>query len=100
MATDLDRLQGTWHVTSLELDGRPLAAASFGGSQIVVEGDRFTSLNMGATYNGTLALDERANPKTFDLLFSAGPERGRRNLGIYTLEAKRWIICLATRGST
>jgi uncharacterized protein (TIGR03067 family) len=32
------------------------------------------------------------------LLFTAGPEKGNRNLGIYELKGHTWKICLATRG--
>ena len=48
MPSDLDRLQGTWHITSLEADGRKMAATDFSGATIVVKGDTFTSVGMGA----------------------------------------------------
>jgi uncharacterized protein (TIGR03067 family) len=53
---------------------------------------------MGATYDGTIEIDEDCDPKTIDLLFTGGPERGRRNLGIYALGRNRWTLCLDTRG--
>src|SRR5205807_3712979 len=53
---------------------------------------------MGETYEGALTLDEAARPKTFDLKFTAGPEKGNINRGIYELDANDWKICLATRG--
>ena len=45
MAGDLDRLQGTWSIVSLEMDGQKMSG---GGGQIVVRGDRFTTIAMGA----------------------------------------------------
>jgi uncharacterized protein (TIGR03067 family) len=99
MPSDLDRLQGTWYVTSIETDGTRLPASAIGESQIVVTGTRFTSLAMGATYAGTLELQQGSRPKGLDLLFTAGPEQGNRNRGIYKLEGARWTICLATRGT-
>ncbi len=99
MVSDLNRLQGTWRVVSLELDGRPVPGEAIGESRIVIEGTRFTSVGMAAAYEGTFECDDRRTPKTFDLLFTAGPEQGNRNLGIYTLDRTRWTMCLATRGS-
>ena len=98
MPNDLEKLQGTWNVTSVVMDGQemPLEAD---GSRIVVKGNRFTSLGMGATYEGTLELDQKKTPKTFDLVFTAGHAAGTRNVGIYTLDGKSWTICLATRGT-
>jgi uncharacterized protein (TIGR03067 family) len=99
MADDLEKLQGTWHITSLEVDGDSLPAAAFDGAMIVIDNDRFTSIGMGSTYEGIVAIDQAAKPKTFDMLFTAGHAAGVRNLGIYKLTSDRWTICLATRGN-
>jgi uncharacterized protein (TIGR03067 family) len=99
MPTDLDKLQGTWNVTSLETDGQKMPATAFKGAKIVIEGDKFASLGMGATYEGAVKLDPATKPKAFDLLFTAGHAKGHRNLGIYKLAGNRWTVCLATRGN-
>ena len=91
-------LEGTWHVVALEVDGRPMPAGMLGTARIVVKGDRFQSLGMGAVYEGTLKLDTAANPKTFDLTFTAGPEKGNTALAIYEIEGDDWKLCLTTRG--
>src|ERR1035438_3093743 len=96
MGEDLDRLQGTWNIVYLEMDGRKMPGA---GGRIVVRGDRFTTIAMGANYEGTVAVHQTTVPKSFDLRFEAGPEKGNTNLGIYELDGDRWKICLATRGS-
>jgi len=49
MPSDLDRLQGTWNITSLETDGRKMPAPVFDGSSIVIKGKTFISLGMGGT---------------------------------------------------
>ena len=98
MPTDLDRLQGTWRVTSLETDGQQMAPNFFDGAMIVITGNRFTSVGMGGTYEGTIELDTSKKLNAFDLVFTAGPPEGTRNRGIYQLEGNRWRICLATRG--
>jgi uncharacterized protein (TIGR03067 family) len=95
---ELGPLEGNWNVVALEVDGQPMPAGMLGTARIVVEGDRFQSLGMGAVYEGTMKLDPSANPKTFDLTFTAGPEKGNTSLGIYELDADDWKLCLTTRG--
>src|SRR5215471_7686279 len=95
--SDLDILQGSWNVVTLELDGSPLGAIP-PDARIQVNGSRFVSLGMGAEYEGDLKLDDAAQPKKFDLKFTAGPEKGKTALGIYELDGDSWKMCLTTRG--
>jgi uncharacterized protein (TIGR03067 family) len=96
--SDLDLLQGRWSVASLEVDGESMPARMMADSRIEVKGDRFRSLNMGAAYEGVVTVDGDANPKTFDLTFTKGPEKGNVNHGIFEIEGDEWKLCLATRG--
>jgi uncharacterized protein (TIGR03067 family) len=98
MPNDLDKLQGTWNVTSLETDGQGMPVTVFKGAKIVVEGNTFTSIGMGAPYEGTVQIDSASKPKAFDLLFTAGHAKGHRNLGIYRLKGGTWTLCIAMRG--
>src|SRR5215471_15570864 len=95
--TDLDGLQGTWDVVALELDGQEMGAVP-PDACIQVKGSRFTTSGMGAEYTGDVTLDPTANPKTFDLLFRTGPEKGNTALAIYELDGDSWKMCLTTRG--
>ena len=92
---DIEKLQGTWNIVSLEMDGQKYPP---GGSHIVIQGGQFTSLNMGAEYSGKMVVDPSASPKTFDLSFETGPESGNRSLGIYELDGDTWKICLGLTG--
>ena len=96
MGQDIQKLQGTWHVHSLELDGSRMPASS--GAKIVITGDRFTTVSMGAEYEGILEIDEAPTPKAFNLKFTAGPEKGNTNPGIYELGGDTWTICLNVAG--
>lgn len=98
--SDSDWLQGTWNIAALEMDGEKMAAGMLAGAHIVLKGDRFQSLGMGAEYEGKLVLDEKAKPKAFDLKFTKGPEKGNTALGIYELDGDDWKICLTTRPGT
>jgi uncharacterized protein (TIGR03067 family) len=96
MGQDLERLQGTWNVVSLEMDGQKMSG---GDARIAVRGNRFTTSAMGAAYEGTVTIHQSTVPKGFDLRFEQGPEKGNINFGIYELDGDTWKICLATRGS-
>jgi uncharacterized protein (TIGR03067 family) len=95
MKTDLERLQGTWNIVALEMDGQKMPSE---GASIAIKGKRFTTTAMGATYNGMVDVDESKSPKTFDLKFTAGPEKGNTSLGIYELDKDTWKICLTLTG--
>jgi len=99
MTNEIDRMQGTWRVVALETEGQPMAQAMLAEARIVVSGDRFTSLGMGAIYGGTLVVDASATPRRLDLVFDRGPEQGSTNLAIYELDGDTWRICLGTTAS-
>src|SRR5580704_7154668 len=97
MANDLDKLQGTWTVAAMEVDGQSMSSP--GDACVVVKGSRFTTLGMGAVYEGTVEVDPSAKPARIDMKFDKGPEKGNSNLGIYQLKGDSWKLCLATRGT-
>jgi uncharacterized protein (TIGR03067 family) len=98
MPTDLAKLEGTWMISALEMDGAEVAAAVFDGASIAVSGDHFVSIGMGAPYEGTVEIDQTKRPKIIDLLITVGHAEGTRHRGIYELRGDRWTICLAMRG--
>src|SRR5262245_10505965 len=98
MRDDLERLQGTWRVSSLELEGKQMPDTMLADAEITIRGQRFTSKGMGAVYKGVLKLDPSSKPARLDMKFDAGPEKGNTNLGIYVLQGNTLKLCLATRG--
>ncbi len=95
MKKDIEKLQGTWNIVALEVDGQKMPSA---GSKIMVKGTRFTTIAMGAEYSGTLVVDATKSPQTFDLKFTSGREKGSTNFGIYELDGDTWKICLSMTG--
>jgi len=79
----------------MEIDGQTMEG---GSAQVVVKGERFATTSMGAAYEGVVEVDGSTEPKQFNLVFSAGPEKGNTNLGIYELDRDTWRICLNTTG--
>jgi uncharacterized protein (TIGR03067 family) len=94
MQEDLAKLQGSWTLHALELEGQEMPP--MGGIEIA--GSRFTSIGMGHEYAGTVEIDDSAKPKRFDMVFTEGPEAGNRNCGIYELDGDTWKICLNMHG--
>jgi uncharacterized protein (TIGR03067 family) len=94
----LDLLQGSWSIASLELDGQSMSHDMLADGRVEVKGDRFRSLNMGAVYEGVVTVNADAEPKTFDIAFTKGPEQGNTNFGIFEMDGDQWKLCLATRG--
>lgn len=90
---ELDKLQGTWRITSLEMDGKPIPQEFLKEAKIIVKGDKFES-RVGVPYTGTVKIDPTQKPKTIDLVFESGPEKGNTSLGIYELDGDTWKICL------
>ena len=89
------KLQGSWEITTLEVDGNPMPST---GSQIVIKGDRFSSLGMGVTYEGKISVDDSKAPFAIDLKFTAGPEKGNTNHGIFEFIGEQWRLCLQMTG--
>ena len=97
---DIKKLQGTWNIASLEVDGAKQPDGAFQGAQITIKGDSFTTTAMGDVYSGTFSVDASATPKTIDMHFADGPEKGNTSLGIYDIEGDSWRLCLTVTGKT
>ena len=88
---DLFRLQGTWSIASLEIEGQPMPAAG----RIIIKGGKFTTQSMGAEYKGNIVAEDGK----LDLQFTSGPEKGNTSLGIYKLKGDTLQLCLALTAS-
>jgi uncharacterized protein (TIGR03067 family) len=95
---DAGALQGRWKVDRMELEGHKVPSLLYGGASIEIDGDRFRTSAMGAVFEGTFTVDATARPKTIDMRFTAGPEKGGTSLGIYELEGETWRLCLGLSG--
>ncbi len=78
----------------METGGTKLKEASFKGARIKLDGTSFAFEFGNAPTGGTCKLDPDASPKTIDMTFTKGPEKGNTSLGIYKLEGDVWTICL------
>ena len=100
MSDEIKALQGTWRITSVEIDGKSLPQGFLTGASITIDGDKFTTTSMGAEYNGTFTTGLSGALKTIDMKFATGPEKGHTSLGIYELDGDKWKLCLTITGKT
>ena len=91
---ELKKFEGTWKIESLEIDGVKLPEQATKSSRLVLQGDRFTMTEAVATYKGKFKVDVNKKPKTIDLVFSEGPEKGKTNYGIYELDGDSCKLCI------
>ena len=95
--TDLDRLQGTWNLTSAMQDGKALSDDKVKQTTIVFKGDTFRfpgSAEYATSRAGTIKLDESKTPKEMDAIST----KKEVMLGIYRLEENGYKVCFAPAG--
>jgi uncharacterized protein (TIGR03067 family) len=97
--TDKEALQGTWRLTSVEINKQviPLEKLKEGDTVMVgtlaVKGDNY-SFRMGKTrLEFTFKVDASARPRAIDLTALDGPQKGQTYRGIYKVEGDTYTIC-------
>jgi uncharacterized protein (TIGR03067 family) len=91
---EIDKFQGTWKLESLEMDGKKAPEDAFKNSRLIIKGDQFTWNDGTVAYKGTFKVDVSKKPKTIDITFTEGPEKGNTIVGIYELEGDTYKVCL------
>jgi uncharacterized protein (TIGR03067 family) len=93
-AGDQDKFQGAWQRVSITDDGKKVEGAENGS--VIFSGGEYT-LKEGDTVKGkgTYKLDASKNPKEFDVMPGAGPNKGKTLKGIYKFEGDQLIYCIA-----
>lgn len=93
-AADQDKFQGAWQRVSIIDGGKPVEGAEkesvvfSGGGYTLKDGDTAKSM-------GTFKLDETKDPKEFDVMPGAGPNKGKTLKGIYKFDGDKLIYCIA-----
>ena len=97
-AKELEPFQGTWKIAALEVEGNKLDIDDFKETRLTIKGDAFTMATAGATYKGTFKIDSAKKPKSIDMSYTDGPEKGKTSLGIYEIDGDTWKICIGLTG--
>jgi uncharacterized protein (TIGR03067 family) len=95
---ELERFEGSWRFDSIKAEGKAVPIESFKGIRLVLKGDRFTMVEPQATSGGSYTVDPSARPKSIDVTFTEGPEKGKSAYGIYELEGDTYTVCIGLTG--
>ena len=91
---DLERMQGTWTMHALEVDGKTVPDAKLQNTFLTVKGDEYRTKVKDMEPPGLrLKLDPSKDPKTVDMIQKQGDGSEKVIKGIYTFENDTLKIC-------
>jgi uncharacterized protein (TIGR03067 family) len=98
--TGLPKLEGAWQAVSYALDGKTAPAEDLKKIQLIIDGQGNTKAQIeGKTFiASTIKTDPGKSPRTMDITFTEGPDKGKTSLGIYKVEGDVLTICRAAPG--
>jgi uncharacterized protein (TIGR03067 family) len=95
---ELKRFKGTWKYESVEIGGAKQDLALFKDSSLELDGNKFIYNQGKEKFHGTFKVDVSKKPKSLDVTFEDGPEKGKGLVGIYELDGDTWKACFDLNG--
>ncbi len=93
---ELKKLEGTWQVVSMEMDGQKQPEDDAKQFKVIIKGDKYTLKRGDDTVNqGTFTIDATKKPKTIDIKPTEGDNSGQTMLGIYEQDGDTQKTCYA-----
>ena len=98
---DQQRLEGTWQVTSLTINGNKVEERETNKITVVNGDDGSWSVHSEGEVisKGTSRLNPEKKPKTIDFTATEGGGKGQQFRGIYRLKKKTRKLCFAPAGN-
>jgi uncharacterized protein (TIGR03067 family) len=91
---EYQKFTGTWRIESMVVEGAKVEEDQFKTARLVLKGDKFSMTHGDVTYGGTYRVDVSKKPKTIDVVFTEGPDKGNTLLGIYELDGDTYKVCI------
>jgi uncharacterized protein (TIGR03067 family) len=96
---EVAKFEGTWKWISIEMEKMKIPEDALKDPRMKIVGDKFTvKENADATFGGTFKVDPSKKPKTIDVTFADGKEKGKTMVGIYELEGDTYKVCIDPEG--
>jgi uncharacterized protein (TIGR03067 family) len=97
---DEERLQGTWQLVSLVIDGKKASPEQIKEEHtLVISGHKYVSRFLDQPpHKGTFTLDPTTKPKSVDFKSTEGEFKGKTLQGIYELRGDTLKSCYAPPG--
>jgi uncharacterized protein (TIGR03067 family) len=92
---DLEKLQGEWIMTELEIDGKPVPGDKIEGTTLTIKGDKYIVSVKDKKHEVTITLDPSKDPKAIDMAFTDGTDAPKVGKGIYKLDSDTLILVRA-----
>jgi uncharacterized protein (TIGR03067 family) len=98
---EMKKLEGSWTLTAYEYRVRqyPPERLPQLNMSLVIKGNEFALTIRQRTTARTFKIDPKKKPKTIDLTWTDGPQKGRTIPAIYMLDGDTLKICQATTGN-
>jgi uncharacterized protein (TIGR03067 family) len=93
---DLDKLQGTWKVVAVTIDGNKQPADEADKGELVQKGDAYEFTMGGRTHSGTIKLDPTKKPKSIVRTSTSCDDKDKTYPGIYEVEGDDYKVCFST----
>jgi uncharacterized protein (TIGR03067 family) len=90
---ELERLQGTWVMAGLEVNGEAVPEAKLQGTTLVIRGDTYLVKVKDTTHEATIAVDPGKKPKAIDMFLPSGTDAPKLSPGVYELDGDTLRIC-------
>jgi uncharacterized protein (TIGR03067 family) len=90
---ELARLQGTWEMAALEVNGEEVPQKKLKGTTLTIRGDRYIVKVKDTSHETTIKLDPTKDPKAIDMYFPDGVEVPKLSKGVYDLDGDTFRLC-------
>lgn len=90
---ELAKLQGTWSLVAMEVDGKPVAAEKLTSATLEIRGHKYALTSRTKLHEVEIKLDASKSPGEIDMQFLDGPNKDRIGRGIYQLDGDKLKIC-------